>query len=87
MRTTFTNLSSSALVINGSGVLDGMYVNSTSSGTIKFWNALTATGAVINNTITPDKGYHKLGGCNFDTGLYADTGATIDVTIYTRFAE
>lgn len=76
------NLTASALVKTGDGVLAGMYVNSTSSGTIKFWNNTSATGTVINNTITPAVGYHDLGNANFETGLYATIGGTLDVTLY-----
>lgn len=78
----YTNLTASALVKTGQGFLKGMYVNSTSAGTIKFWDNTSATGAVINNTITPAIGYHDLGGANFNTGCYATIANTLDVTIY-----
>lgn len=76
------NLTASALVKTGPGILVGMYVNSTSSGTIKFWNNTSAAGTVINNTITPAIGYHNLGNANFTTGLYATIANTLDVTLY-----
>jgi hypothetical protein len=76
------NLTASALVKTGQGILVGMYVNSTSSGTIKFWNNTSAAGTVINNTITPAVGYHNLGNANFTTGLYATIANTLDVTLY-----
>ena len=76
------NLTASALVKTGAGALVGMYVNSTSAGTIKFWNSLTATGSVLNNTITPAVGYHQLGKAGFTTGLYATIAGTLDVTLY-----
>jgi len=78
----FTNLTASALVKTGSGSLKGMYVNSTTGGTIKFWNNTSAAGGVINNTITPAIGYHNLGNANFTTGLYATIANTLDVTLY-----
>lgn len=78
----YANLTSSALVKTGNGVLVGMYVNSTSAGTIKFWDNTSAAGTVINNTITPAIGYHNLGGANFTNGLYATIGGTLDVTLY-----
>ena len=59
-----------------------MYVNSTSAGTIKFWNNTSAAGSVINNTITPAVGFHPLGSANFTTGLYATVSGTLDVTLY-----
>jgi hypothetical protein len=78
----YTNLTASALIKTGQGKLVGMYVNSTTGGTIKFWNNTTATGAVINNTITPAVGYHNLGDANFTTGLFATIANTLDVTLY-----
>ena len=78
----FTNLTASALINTGYGVLVGMYVNSTTAGTIKFWNNTSAVGAVINNTITPAIGYHSLGEANFTTGLCVTIGGTLDVTLY-----
>lgn len=78
----FTNLTASALIKTGQGKLVGMYVNSTTGGTIKFWNNTSATGAVINNTITPSVGYHNLGDVNFTAGLFATIANTLDVTLY-----
>lgn len=80
--TTYKNLTASALVNTGFGTLVGMYVNSTSSGTIKFWDNTAGSGTVINNTITPAVGWHNLGDANFVTGLYATIGGTLDVTLY-----
>lgn len=78
----YVNLTASALVKTGSGVLKSMYVNSTSAGTIKFWDKTTAATPVINNTITPAIGFHDLGDANFTTGLYATIGGTLDVTLH-----
>ena len=80
--TTYVNLTASALVRTGAGILVGMYVNSTSSGTIKFWDQTSGAVPVINNTITPTIGYHPLGNASFTTGLYATIGSTLDVTLY-----
>lgn len=78
----YTNLTASALVKTGSGKLVGMYVNSTTGGTIKFWDNTSAATTVINNTITPAIGYHNLGKANFTVGLYATIANTLDVTLY-----
>ena len=78
----YLNLTASQLAKTGPGTLVGMYVNSTSAGTIKFWDALTATTPVINNTITPAVGYHHLGEVSFSTGLYVTIGGTLDVTLH-----
>lgn len=78
----YTNLSASALIKTGPGILRGMYVNSTSTGTIKFWDNTSAANTVINNTITPAIGYHNLGNVVFNTGLYATIANTLDVTLH-----
>lgn len=78
----FVNLTASALVKTGQGVLKGMYVNSTTAGTIRFYNNTAASGAVINSVITPAIGYHELGDASFNVGLYATIGGTLDVTLY-----
>lgn len=79
---TYKNLSASAAVKTGFGRLVGMYVNSTSAGTVKLWDNTAGSGTVINNTITPAVGYHNLGNISFNVGLYATLGGTIDVTFY-----
>ena len=78
----YKNLTASAVVKTGFGRLVGMYVNSTSAGTVKLWDNTAASGTVINNTITPAIGYHNLGNASFATGLYATIGGTLDVTFY-----
>lgn len=76
----YTNLTASALVRTGTGRLLGFYVNSTSAGTIKFWDQTSAASPAITNTITPAIGWHRLP-AEFATGLYATIGGTLDVTI------
>jgi hypothetical protein len=78
----YKNLTASALIKTGNGILKGMYVNSTSSGTIKLYDGTDNSGAVINNTITPAVGYHPLGNAAFITGLYAEISSTLDATLY-----
>lgn len=69
-------------VKNGPGILVGMYVNSTSSGTIKIYDSITQAGTVMNNTITPAVGPHSLFNGTFSTGLSITIGGTLDVTLY-----
>lgn len=78
----YQNLTASAQLRAGQGILVGMYVNSTTGGTIKLWDSLTATGKVINETITPAVGYHKLGNASFAIGCFATIGGTLNVTLY-----
>lgn len=79
----YRNLSASSTATKpGPGVLVGMYVNSTSSGTIKIYDSLTQAGTVINNTITPAIGYHDFFSVGFGVGLSVTIGGTLDVTLY-----
>ena len=79
----YINKTASANAIKtGEGVLMGMYVNSTSTGTIKIYDSLTQANAVINNTITPAIGYHDLGRVAFSIGLSITIGSTLDVTLH-----
>lgn len=82
----YTNGSASALIATGAGVLVGIVINSHSSGTIKFWDALTATGTVIFNTMTLVAGerFVPLYGAKFTTGCYLTIGGTIDYTVITN---
>ena len=79
---TYKNMTATGAVKSVFGRLKGMYVNSTSAGTIKLWGNTSAAGAVINNTITPAVGYHDLGDVSFTVGLFATIGGTLDVTLY-----
>ena len=78
----YARKTASALIQTGYGVLKGMYVNSTSSGTIKLYDGTDTNGVIINNTITPAVGYHNLGSVAFTTGLYVTIGGTLDVTLH-----
>ncbi len=76
----YKNVTATGAIKATPGRLVGMYVNSTSAGTIKLWDSLTASGSVINNTITPAIGFHNLGNVSFNIGLFATITGTIDVT-------
>ena len=80
---TYVNLTASGIVRTGPCIVIGMYVNSTNGGTVKLWDNVAGSGTVVNNTITPAIGYHRLGGANVANGLYATIGGTaLDVTFY-----
>lgn len=86
MVSKYTNISSSAQLAAGPGTLYGIIVNSHSSGTVKLWDALTATGTVVMNTFTFASGsqvYMFPVGVSFYTGLYATIGGTADITFLT----
>ena len=77
---SYTNLTVTAAVTTKPTVLIGFHVNSTNAGTIVFRDG-SATGTVINGTITPAIGWHFLP-VTAATGLHATIGGTaLDVTI------
>lgn len=78
------NLNGSGQILAGVGILSGMYVNSTSSGTVKIYDNLAATGTIIFNTITPAVGYHNLGDVQCLNGCYASISNTLDVTFFIK---
>lgn len=79
----YTNRSASALLVTGTGNLQGVVVNSHSSGTLKFWDSLTAANTIIFNTITlaAAERWIPLFGAKFTTGCYLTIGGTADVTV------
>jgi len=79
----YKNLSASALIATGAGTLQGVVVNSHTSGTLKFWDNTSAATTVIFNTITLAAGerYIPLFGAKFTTGCYLTIGGTADVTV------
>lgn len=82
----YTNLSASALLATGPGVLVGVVINSHSSGTLKFWDNTSAATTVIFNTITLAAGerFVPLYGAKFTIGCYLTIGGTADVTVITN---
>jgi hypothetical protein len=80
----YKNLSASASIKVGPGYVSGIIVNSHTSGTLKLWDSLTATGTVICNTITfnaTDRTIFLLE-IAFTTGLFATIGGTAaDITV------
>ena len=80
----YTNLSASALIKTGTGVVYGFVVNSHTSGTLKLWDNTSAATTVLLNTITFAAGPNFVSlpvGVQFGVGLYATIGGTADITI------
>ncbi len=75
----YVNISASAAIKSSEGYLAGIFVNSTTSGTLKLWDATTATGNVICNTFTPNLGWNPCP-MHFSNALYATIGGTLDCT-------
>ena len=80
---TYTNLSASALIKTGAGVVKGIIVNSHTSGTLKLWDNTSAATTVLLNTITFAAGpnFIRIPSIEFNTGLYATIGGTADITL------
>lgn len=80
--TNFVNLTASGLVLSGRGKLVGIFVNS-GTPTIKFWDSLTATGTVINNTFqTTAATMYRFPEPRVINGIYCTITGTADVTVY-----
>lgn len=80
----YKNTTASVLVKTGSGTVYGFIINSHTSGTLKLWDAVTATTPVLMNTYTFTAGSGVVTfptASNFYTGLYATVGGTADITI------
>lgn len=80
----YRNNNASALIASGSGTIAGVIVNSHTSGTLKLWDSTSASGLVIMNTFTFPAGsgvYKFPDDINFNTGLFATVGGTLDYTI------
>ena len=85
---TFKKVSSSGIVIPGEGVLEGMYVNSTSGGSIVLYNSPSGAadvGVGVGGTITPSAGYHYLGNLHATAGIYCSiTGLPVNITFHIK---
>lgn len=78
---TYSLRTSDGLVYTGPCKLVGFYVNSTSSGVIKFGDAVTSTN-FINGDVTPAIGWHSMGDVYLATGLFFElVSGSINVTI------
>ena len=79
----YKNFTSSNLVKTGKGTVQGIIVNSHSSGTLQLSDALTSTTPNMTGTITLASGerWIPLFGATFTTGLYITVGGTGNFTI------
>ena len=79
---SFENISASTLIYTGTGKMLGIFVASTSSGTIKVWDSTAASGTVVVNTFTPIAGTFYPIPANFTTGIYVTIAGTCDCTVF-----
>lgn len=77
------NLTASALVKTGSGRLQGVVINSHTSGTLKLWDNTAASGTVIHETMLFAVGERWIPffGETFGTGCFATIGGTANITL------
>jgi hypothetical protein len=77
----YKNLSASGLVRTGAGQLLGIFVASSSSGTVKVWDNTSAATTVIVNTTSVSAGTFYPMPFAFNTGLFITIGGTADITV------
>lgn len=78
---SYVNLSADTLVKTGDGELLGIFVASSSSGTVKIWDNTSAATTVLVNTFTAIAGTWYPLPFHFINGLYIDITGTIDLTV------
>lgn len=77
----YVNLTASALVKTGEGTVVGIFVASSSGGTVKLWDALSAATPVLVNTFSVLGGTWYPVPFHFATGLYVTIAGTVDCTV------
>jgi hypothetical protein len=78
------NLTSSGQVLTAPGTVKGFFVNSTSSGTIRIADALSAGSGYVGGVITPGAGQFYQYPAMVANGCYITISGTIDVTFFVR---
>lgn len=77
----YTNLSADTLIKTGEGHLVGIFVASSSGGTIKVWDNTSGATTVLVNTFTALAGTWYPLPFRFKVGCYVDVTGTIDCTV------
>jgi hypothetical protein len=75
------NLTGSQLLKTGEGSVIGIFVASSSSGTIKLWDSTAASGAVVVNTFSAVAATWYPLPFYFYNGLYITIAGTIDCSV------
>ena len=80
---TYKNMSASGAVKSGIGKLRGIFVASTTGGTLKLWDNTSAATTVLVNTFTVGAAtYYDFGDVLFSNGLYITLANTADWTVF-----
>ena len=83
MSSYYKNLTADALVKEGAGKLTGLFVASTTAGTVKIWDAMSAAAPILLNTFTPVAATnYEFPDIVFTRGLFIDITNTIDLTVF-----
>lgn len=78
----YNNISVSTLIRTGPGQLLGIFVASTSAGTIKVWDQSSAAAPILINTFTPVAAtFYPIPAC-FVNGLFITIAGTVDCTVF-----
>ena len=79
----YKQISADTLIKTGQGMAIAIIVSSHTTGSIKLWDALSATGNVLVDSYTYASGSQviPLYGIHFAIGLYADVTGTQSITI------
>ena len=78
---SYANASASALIKSGEGTVVGIFVASSSSGTIKLWDNTSGATTILVNTFSATAATWYPLPFRFTTGLYMTLGGTIDCTV------
>lgn len=80
----YSNITATGAVKSTAGVVSGFIINSHTNGTLKLWDNTAGSGAVLMNTYTFPAGSGVVTfpkPVQFNTGLFATVGGTLDITI------
>lgn len=80
--TEYKNLSASVQVLNGPGRVLGVLCASSSSGTLKVWDSLSAANDILVNTMSLTAGTFYPMPAYCKTGLFCTIGGTADITVF-----
>jgi hypothetical protein len=78
----FLSTSASALVKTGAGQCHLILVTASTAGTVKLWDAVSAAGTVIVDTMSVNANEEYDIPAQFNTGLYITIGGTATVTVF-----
>ncbi len=76
-----SQISASASVHSGTGVLGGIFCSSSSSGTCTIYDNTAASGTKIADTFSLTAGQTYPFSAKYNTGLYVALGGTASVTV------